>query len=146
MREIVDGLFVGDVQDAGRPDELRRRGVTSVVTLLHSDPDEPYPESVTVHRYPLVDGPQADRETFTDASNRLRELLAANETVFCHCSAGVSRSASVAAAALAVRSGESFEAALQRVERAKPNVNPHHALAELGRAYVTERTGDSARS
>lgn len=138
MRRIVDRLFVGDVQDAGRPDELRRRGVTSVVSVIHTDPEEPYPSSAAVARFPLIDGPKAEQEPFVAAADRVRSELAAGETVLCHCSAGVSRSAAVVTAALAVRDGESFETTLTRVERAKPNVNPHPALRELGQQYVAE--------
>lgn len=138
MRQIDTELYLGDAQDAGRPAELRRRGVTSVVSLIHADPDEPYPEAASVARFPLIDGPKADREPFAAAADRVRSELAAGEVVFCHCSAGVSRSAAVVAAAIAVRDGESFQSGLDRVEAAKPNVNPHPALVELGKGYAAD--------
>lgn len=50
---IADGVL-GDVQDAGRPEQLRCRGVTRIVSLIHADPEEPHPTAVRVTRHPLI--------------------------------------------------------------------------------------------
>ena len=139
MRRVADGLWLGDVQDAGRPDELRARGVTRIVSLIDAELDEPYPETVRVTRHPLTDGQAAEWAPFAAATDTVRGALDADESVLCHCSAGISRSGAVVAAALAVRHDESFDAGLERVVAAKPNVNPHPALRALGERYVAER-------
>jgi protein-tyrosine phosphatase len=136
MEQVASNLYVGGLDAAGSPELLTSEGITAVLKLTHSAPESPYPEPVTVADRPLVDGPRNDVENFRDAVGRLTTLLEAGETVLVHCSAGSSRSGAVAAAALARRDDVDVETALARIEREKPDVDPHPALREHARQVV----------
>lgn len=139
MDRIEDGLYVGDVQDAGSPDRLCDHGVTVVLKLAHADPAEPYPQSVTVVAVPMIDGPQNEYAQFAQAVDELLAALEAEETVFTHCSLGASRSVTVVATALAVRDDRSLPAALEHVAERRPVANPHEALIRRADRYLSER-------
>jgi protein-tyrosine phosphatase len=58
------------------------------------------------------------------------------ETTLVHCSAGASRSVSVAAAALAVHDGVDVREAFARVAAARDEADPHPALVRRAVAFV----------
>jgi len=104
MDRVADRLFVGTAADAASLDD---NGVTAMVSLIHDAPTADL--GGTVVSVPLVDGPQCDSAAFGRAIDETRDLLAAGETVLVHCAAGASRSPSVAATALALRSGRGLK-------------------------------------
>lgn len=138
MDRITDGIYIGDIGDAGNADWLREGSPTAVLKLSHSDPEEPYPEAVTVREVPLIDGPQNDYRDFERAVETLLELLA-DHTVFVHCRAGVSRSSSVTAAALAVRRDVTVDGAITFIEDHRPRIHPHPDLRTQAELFVERR-------
>lgn len=142
MEQISARLYIGSREDAGEAKGLLSSGITAVLKLTHGDPPAPYPEAITVAEYPLIDGPRNDFENFRRAVDGLSALLAGGETVLVHCSAGSSRSGAVGAAALARQDGIDVETALARIQREKPDVDPHPALLEHAHRTLDE----SARS
>jgi protein-tyrosine phosphatase len=133
MDGITESLFVGDSEDAGDTARYRAHGIEHVVGLTHTPPDGGYPDGVTVTRVPLYDGPRNDFENFATAVTATLSALDDGERVLVHCSAGTSRSVSVAATVLARRRATSYEAALQTVQRGRDtDVDPHPALVERG--------------
>jgi protein-tyrosine phosphatase len=131
MERVSKNLFVGDLQDAGSPGQHHRHGIESVVRLTHEDPEDGYPKHVEVYRYPLLDGPQHDPDTFQEAVFKTVELLESGSRVLVHCSAGASRSPTVAAAALTHHQETGFGEALEKV-RETSSIKPHPALVETG--------------
>lgn len=127
MDEVAPGLFVGTVDDAGDAAALRDRAITRVVSLTHEAPD-PAPAEVAVVDVPMRDGPQNDREAFTEAVVAVRSALERDEPVLVHCSAGASRSPAVAATALALHEDRSLEDAFERVADRRGAVDPHPAV------------------
>lgn len=136
MDRITDSLYVGDIRDAGNAEWLREGSPTAVLKLTHGDPSEPYPDAVTVRDVPMIDGPQNEYDDFERATETLLELLEADHVVFVHCAAGISRSGSVTAAALAVRRGTDFDSALDQVQDRRPRVMPHPHLREQAEQFV----------
>jgi len=133
MQQVAPGLYVSGIEDAGNPEKLTSRGITAVLKLTHGSPSEPYPERVRVASHPLVDGPRNDFRNFEAAVEALVSMQQAEETVLVHCSAGSSRSGAVTAAALAHRDGTTVEAALDRIQRQKSDIDPHPALLDHAR-------------
>lgn len=132
MTPIRDELYVGDIQHAARHENYERAGIDTVLSLAHAEPDRPYPESVRVERVPLLDGPQNDLADTRRAVETLHDRLTADETVFVHCSAGASRSVSVAAAGLALREGTETTVgdALDEIADRHPQSHPHPAIVD----------------
>ena len=136
MDRITPAIYIGDIHDAANAQWLSEGSPTAVLKLTHGDPETPYPDDVTVSEVPMIDGPQNDYEDFVRAVGALLELLEDDHTVFVHCTAGISRSGSVTAAALAVRRETSFEAALEAVTQHRPAVNPHPALRTQAERFL----------
>jgi len=138
MDRITDDIYIGDIDDAGNADWLREGSPTAVLKLSHTDPETPYPDAVTLRDVPLIDGPQNDYADFERAAETLLDLLA-EHTVFVHCRAGISRSSSVTAAAMALRRDISVEEALKFVEERRPRIHPHPDLRAQAEQFVDER-------
>lgn len=139
MDRITDDLYIGDIQDAGRADWLRDGSPTAVLKLTPSDPEQPYPDDLTVAEVPMIDGPQNDYTDFERATETLLEFFEADHVVFVHCAAGISRSGSVASAALALRHGIDVEEAIERVRARRPAVHPHPHLRGQAQRFVDAR-------
>lgn len=127
MDEVAPRLFVGTADDARDATTLHDRGVTTVVSLTHQTPDVEWAD-ITVVDVPMRDGPQNDRNAFTEAVTELRAALERDESVLVHCSAGASRSPAVAATALALHDDRSLEDAFEQIADRRAAVDPHLAL------------------
>ena len=101
MHRVAENLHVGGLDAAGDGAALRAAGIETVVSLTHDPPTGGYPDGVRVVREPMVDGPRNDATAFERVVDATRGTLAAGERTLVHCSAGSSRSVTVAAAALA---------------------------------------------
>jgi len=130
-------LYIGDFQDASRPEKLRERGVDSVLKLTYQDPKEGYPDSVEIHEFIMTDGPQNDYDRFVEATEKLLELFENGNTVFAHCNAGMSRSPTVSAAAIALYEDVEFRSALETIRESR-DINPHPILLKQGKDVVEE--------
>ncbi|SFK79090.1 Dual specificity phosphatase, catalytic domain [Halogranum rubrum] len=107
----------------------------SVVLTVSSD-EQP----LTTHHRPLTDGPGNDWRAFTDAVDTARRLQRHEGSLLIHCKAGISRSSTVLATALAANEGCAFDDALTRVQLARPAAVPHPKLHELAVTYLAARS------
>jgi atypical dual specificity phosphatase len=137
MNEVTSQLYVGDIQQAGRPQAYRRNDIDVVVQLTHSSPDDGYPDGVAVHHHAMRDGPQNDSTRMVEAASKTVSVLEREHRVLVHCSAGASRSIAVVTAALAIHEDVSFESAFDRV-RAARQVQVHPAVYEHAEAAVQQ--------
>ncbi|MFB6171168.1 MAG: dual specificity protein phosphatase family protein [Haloarculaceae archaeon] len=136
--EVAPGLYVGDVQSVSAAAHL-----AAVVSLTHADPPGGYPDGPAVVERPLVDGPSCAFDAFADAVEAVRTVRRRDESVLVHCSAGASRSVSVAAAALAGETGTGLGRTLARISAARAAADPHPALVHHARRYLrVQRRGE----
>jgi len=135
MDRVRDDLFFGDIYDAVDHDSYRRNGIDAAVKLCGVRPVPGYPEDVDVYDHGMPDSRDNTREEFSEAVNRVQDLIRNGETVFVHCGAGQSRSVCVSAAVHALFDDEDFEYGLNRLRDLR-NVNPHPQLVENGRRTV----------
>ena len=135
MDRVAPGLWVGSLADASDAAALREAGIGTVVRLTHESPAGGT-AGPTVHEHPMVDGPRNDPEGFAGAVHETLAALERGETTLVHCSAGASRSVSVAATALAVHEGVDLREAFARVGAAREEADPHPALVRRAAAFV----------
>ena len=141
MDAVAEGLRVGTAADATDDSLLETHGVTTIVSLTHETPN-PAAQDLTVRSIPLIDGPQNSREQFTKAVEETVAALAADESVLVHCSAGASRSPTVAATALALAQNMDLADAVQQVADNRAAVDPHEALLrQAAHVYTTLSSG-----
>jgi hypothetical protein len=121
-------LFLGNAHAADP--ERHDRQFDAVLSVS----GDAYP--LTTHHRPLVDGSEADWQSFTVAVDTARELLAGDGSLLVHCRAGISRSAAVVATALAASEDRGLHDALDCVGAARPYAMPHPRLHELAVWYL----------
>lgn len=140
MDEVAEGLFVGNVDDAGATERLHERGNTTIVSVIRGEPAGGYPVDVTVVSVPLLDGPQNDLERFEQAVSQVLSVLQTDESLLLHCSAGASRSPAVAATAIALADDIGLEAAFDQLVIRRSAVDSHGALIrQAARVYTMQR-------
>ena len=142
MDLVGPDLFVGTRGDATDNETLGTHEITTIISLTHEQP-ELSDSAIDIYSIPLIDGPQNDRDQFTEAVEATATALAAGECVLVHCSVGASRSPTVAATALAVTQEIDLEDALQQVADNRAAVDPHEALLRQA-AHVYTDLVDSA--
>jgi hypothetical protein len=86
--------------------------------------------------FPLIDGPGNDAATMGDAIAAAVRHLRAGGPLSVHCVAGISRSATVAAAALATVWRCSLEESVTEIKRRFPKTDPNPTLLDLARPFV----------
>lgn len=130
MNEVANGLFLGTLEDAGNSSLLDEQGISAIVSLTYTEPEDGFPEDKTVSRWPMMDGPQNSREQFEQAVAVVEAHLDQETGVLVHCSAGASRSPAVAATALALYSRLELEEAFKQISDRRTAVEPHEALIQ----------------
>lgn len=125
-------LYLGNkhAADPGQHDQSFRY-VVSVST-------DDYP--LTTHHHPLEDGPGNEWTAFERAVDTARRVIQQDGSVLIHCKAGISRSSTVIATALAAEESLPLRESLSVVLRARPTATPHPALHELAVVYLAART------
>ncbi|MFC7175765.1 protein-tyrosine phosphatase family protein [Halosegnis marinus] len=118
-------LFVGNRAAAESPP----RSFAAVVSLTAD------PSAATTHHRPLVDGPGNTPAEFAAAVDTVRERRGEGP-VLVNCRAGVSRSATVAATALAAAEGRGFHEAFGVVAEHRRTAVAHPALCTLAVCYL----------
>lgn len=133
--EVAPGLVTGaHPRDAADVAQLRVEGVTHVVNLCR---DDEYPwgaraavetayaaAGMTEHRLGSVDYGNLAPELIDAGVVAVGESLDAGGRVYLHCRAGWQRSATVAAAVIALREGLPLPLALMALRQRKPTAEP----------------------
>jgi protein tyrosine phosphatase len=140
----VANIYIGDAQDCD-VEYLDEHGIDSVINLCEYRPDARLVKSFCYTQFRLRDGSAVPFQFKTAVDTVVHAIERGwfeDEKVLVHCGAGQSRSAAVLATALAkyLRATHlrdySFNEGLKLVHDARPSVNPHLALQELGEQYL----------
>ncbi|MFO0896334.1 MAG: dual specificity protein phosphatase [Pirellulales bacterium] len=101
MRRVPGSLlWIGHAGDGRDAQHLLAEGIEAVVQLAAEEPPLTLPRELVVCRIPLLDGADNDRERLQFAVRTVGWLLAGEVPTLVCCSAGLSRSPAVVAAAL----------------------------------------------
>lgn len=90
----------------------------------------------TTDHHPLKDAYINEQEAFTDAVEAARKRLGEEGTVIVNCAAGVSRSATIIATALAAEEAMTFDAAVEEIRGTRERSHPHTKLQLSAQAYL----------
>lgn len=135
MHAITDQLTISDAPATRRLSDDHE--FDRVITLGYYDGMDYEKPSASTDEHVFRDGPH-DYTEFKTAVETTRDALSNGENTLVHCQAGVSRSAAVCSAVLAVEEDIHLDEAFARVKDARPNVNPTPELWESARRYVRE--------
>lgn len=137
MNEITDNLVISDAPSVRKLEANHDFDLVVTLGYFDSFDYELPPASDTGDTYVFPDGPH-DYDVFEAAVNRVLKALNDEQRVLVHCQAGVSRSAGVCTAALAVQSNASPATCLKRIEHARPKVHPSDEIWHSVERYVDE--------
>jgi protein-tyrosine phosphatase len=122
MREILPRkLWLGSVADAKNIETVMDAGIVAVVDLTHEEMPLSFPRSMVYCRFPILDGQQDARQILITAIETLAALLKKDIPTLVYCSAGMSRSPAVAAAALSILQGNMPDDNLRQVVCGHPH-------------------------
>lgn len=142
MDEILDRLYVGDIEDARERDTSQ---FDRVVTVCQDEVSDNI--GCTYSHYNMSDGPEnsyggdSSYEMYRQAADEVTIALADGETVLVHCHMGQSRSVAVCIGAVAAYEDIEYEDARQVVFDARPQAHPDNRLREHARKYAHATTG-----
>jgi len=121
MRQIHEiqpyRLWIGAIEDVRDLRAALAAGVTAVVDVAGVDPAVSIPPPLLYCRFPLVDEPGNPQWLLRLAVSTTALLLGEQRPIMVACHQGMSRSVSVAAAALAAAQGNCPDACLEAVKR-----------------------------
>jgi len=102
MHEVhPDLLWIGHAFDIREPRALFDLKISAVVDVAYEEPPSPTPRQLIYCRFPLNDGDGNDPEMILQALKTVTDLLKSNTRTLVACSAGMSRSPTIASFALA---------------------------------------------
>jgi protein-tyrosine phosphatase len=133
MREILSQrLWIGNAREARDVRGVLDLGIVAVIDLAMEEPPISYPRDVTYCRFPLVDGGGNSAAVLRAAVATTVEFLRSNVPTLVACSAGMSRSPALVAAALSRTEAITPEDALQQITA----FGPHDVSLSLWRELV----------
>jgi hypothetical protein len=135
MRAITPGLlWIGNALDMCDIRAVLSLGVRAVVDLAANELPVQYPRDIAYCRFPLVDGKGNDLVLLRLAVFTTAELVRSSVPTLVVCSAGMSRSPAIVAAALAIVEKADPDEVLMRIAAAGP-----HDIAPALWAEVKQR-------
>ena len=128
MHEIKeDLLWTGNAGDVREPRVLFESGIGAVIDLAIEELPAQLPRQLVYCRFPLVDGGGNHPEILRLAVQTTVELIASGTRTLVACSAGLSRSPTIATFALAAYLGHSPEDLLSKINETR-SIELHGAL------------------
>ena len=126
MRAVSSySLWIGNTGDVRRVTELIEHGIVAVIDLAANEAVAVLPREFVYCRFPLLDGAGNERWMLRAAIETISGLLRDNVPTLVACSAGMSRSPALAAAAIAqLESRDPNECLIACVEGGPADVSP----------------------
>ena len=116
MHEIHPNLlWIGHAIDVREPRPLFDAGITAVIDVAYEEPPVKIPRQLTYCRFPLNDGGGNDPNVLLTALRTSTNLLNLNTRTLIACSAGMSRSPTIAAFTLAHHLSEDPDDVIARI-------------------------------
>ncbi len=112
-------LWLGHAFDVREPRPLFDAGISAVVDVAYEEAPATLPRQLIYLRFPLNDGGGNELSTLRLVVQTVVELMHSNIRTIVACSAGMSRSPTIAAFSLACYLGITPEAALERIAALK---------------------------
>lgn len=120
MHEIhTDLLWLGHAFDARDASAIFEAGITAVVDVAFEEPPAQLPRSLIYCRFPLNDGGGNSDNTLIQAIQTTTDFLNSGTRTIVACSAGMSRSPTIAAFALAAYLNQKPEEVVARIAEIK---------------------------
>src|SRR5262245_47594446 len=116
MREVIPNLlWIGHAQDGRNIAGVLDAGVRAVIDLAHNEPPVQYPRDIIYCRFPLDDGAGNEATILRAAIAIVKQMVEGKAPTLVFCSAGMSRSPAIVAAAIAEIENKDPDSTLQKI-------------------------------
>lgn len=115
MRQIAPQLWLGNADDLRNPRALFNAGIRAVVDVAWDEPVANLPRDFIYCRFPLIDGGGNEPLILWQAVRTVMDLMRSELPIIVGCSAGMSRSPTIAAHAMAIAEGVSPQTSLDEI-------------------------------
>ncbi len=130
-------LYIGDAISARDLKQIYDREFAAVLDLAANEPPAVLGRDIIYCRFPLSDDDSNDDDIVSAAIECLCSLMDRNYRTLVACSAGMSRSPMIAAAAISVLSGDSLTDSLARITANAPHdVSPTLSSSSVQRVHA----------
>ena len=118
MHEVhPNSLWIGNASDIRNPELLFKNEISAVVDVAIDEPPAQLPRQLMYFRFPLTDGTGNDPTVLRLAVQTVAELLHSEVRTIVACSAGMSRSPTIAAFALAAHQRRSPDEVINDISK-----------------------------
>ena len=126
MHEIQSNLlWIGHALDVREPQGLFDMGISAIVDVAYDEPTAKLPRQLTYCRFPIIDGGGNDIQLLALAVQTTKALIETGTKTIVACSAGMSRSPTIAAFALALHLDADPKIVVAGIAESKPlELNP----------------------
>jgi len=122
MREIIRGkLWIANARQVRDIRATLAEGATAIIDLAMEEPPIAFPRDILYGRFPLLDGTGNPPHILAACIETVAKLIEAHQPTVIACSAGMSRSPVIAAAAIALIKGISLETSLLKLTESAPH-------------------------
>jgi protein-tyrosine phosphatase len=116
MHELCSGLlWIGNAGDILELQSVFDAGIRAIIDVAYEEAVSSVPRQLVYCRFPLNDGGGNDRKVILNALHTATNLLRSGIPTIIACSAGMSRSPTIAAFALASLQSQDPETMIQRI-------------------------------
>ncbi|MEM9412733.1 MAG: dual specificity protein phosphatase [Planctomycetota bacterium] len=120
MHEVHPGLlWIGHAMDVRDPQSIFDVGISAVIDVAYEETPSGVPRQLVYCRFPLNDGGGNEPGRIVQALKTTTDFLRSGTKTMVACSAGMSRSPSIAAFSLALHLSERPEDVLERIGKLK---------------------------
>lgn len=132
MSQISRNIFLGDYRDAQNVQELKRKGITHVLSCAGELPQVPYPSSIKSIKLGLDDTEDENIDYFFEYTNKfIEDALNSGGKILVHCAAGISRSPTILAWYLMSKTGKSSYEVIAYLKSKRSIVNPNAGFKNI---------------
>lgn len=147
MREVIPKLlWIGNAADARDVSGVLGTGISAVVDLAMEEPPIHFPREVVYCRIPLIDGSGNSPSILRAAIDTTASLIKSKLPTLVACGAGMSRSPTIVAAAMATIEQLPLKDALQRVTAGQPHDVSTSLLEKIAEVCKDVRGNHPCRS
>jgi protein-tyrosine phosphatase len=135
INKVCDSVYIGDFSSACNTDELKRIGITHIVTaILGVEPM--YPDLFTYYMVDISDRSHSEiYKHFNECSEFIDDCIANHGKVLVHCRCGVSRSSTLIAAWLISKKNYTATSAVSLIQNSRAQVKPNEGFIKQLEQY-----------
>ena len=137
MREVVpERLWIGNTIDARDVTRVLGHGITAIVDLAIEELPIQFPRDVVYCRFPLIDGAGNQPAVLRAAIETVASFITSGTATLVACSAGMSRSPAIVAAAMATTERITLADALGKLAAGQPHDVSPSLLAGISKVQA----------